>query len=161
MARIAQRRVTITDANSDTHTFDPGDEVPDELAERINNDAVWDPEAVDEAPLGPSDGEPDPFSGVQDAPYARAPEGDGVVTPYGGATPESLSGRMPAETPDDASSPDVQDDGSSVTPEQLDRMNRSELDEVALSRGLDPNEYATKADLRSAIDSAGVPGEGS
>lgn len=149
MSKTAQRRVTVTDANSDTHTFEPGDEVPDELVARINNPDVWEPIEYSTGEVGNVDSAPAMPSGVRDAPYATPPEGDGVVTPAGGPTAETMG------YPDESS----EGDGLSPTSDQLDRMNRSELDRVAKNRGLVPEEYATKAELRSAIDSAPAPAD--
>lgn len=47
--------------------------------------------------------------------------------------------------------------GVSYTGEELDAMTRSELDDVAALAGLSPADYATKADVQDAIESALAP----
>lgn len=149
------RRTSVRDAEGNDHIFEPGDNVPDDIAAIIDNPTVWErPEERSEDPLGTVSTEPERGPAIADAPYATSPEGDGVVTPPAGPTPETMKG-LPA----DGSSAEAPTVISRPSPAQLDGMTRAQLDEVALSLGLDPTEYGTKSEVRSAIDSAAGPDE--
>lgn len=153
MARRAEQAFMVTDEQGTQHRFAAGEDVPDELAARVDNTAVWEKSDV---PL--DDGsenvglvnasEPVMPSGVADAPYAEpAPEGEGVVTP-----PSGIPGSLPSRSDDTDSELSEQsaDAGTAPSPEELDKMTRAELDEVAASRGLSTSGMS-KADVKAAI----------
>lgn len=180
MPKTTYMPVTVTDANGITHTFQAGDEVPDELVERIDNEAVWQkPEGYDDTPdegrpLGWQEqpGEPGVHSGpgspsFADAPYATD-EGVAPFQPDSGPVTEEGGNELTGEPAPDGPSESGQTGGGSSEADtatskpsssELDQMTRAELDRVATNLGLDPSGASSKAEVRSMIDSAPEPGD--
>lgn len=172
MSKTTYQPVTVTDANGVTYTFQAGDEVPDDLAERIDNDAVWvKPEGADDSPLGWSDDAETGSAAPADAPYATD-EGIAPFQPDSGPVEETgstvLTGEpapveeagatASAETGGVSSEGDVTAT-SKPSSAELDQMTRSQLDQVATNLGCDPSGASSKAEVRSLIDSVDVPVE--
>lgn len=157
------RRTSVTDADGVDHVYEPGDDVPDTVAERIDNPTVWEkPEDfVEDTPFGTSETFEDVSRPPADAPYATPGPSEpfqpdsGPVTEDGG---NELTGEEAPLSPAVGSSAGVAG-GSQPSQGDLDRMTKSELEDVARSRGIEPPAGATKAELRSLIDSADTPGE--
>jgi hypothetical protein len=166
MGKTIYRRTAVTDAAGEQHIYEPGDDVPDDIADRIDNPAVWEKPQDDDTPLGSSDTPTSTGPAFADAPYADSSEplepwlpDTGPVTEAGG---NILTGEQAPIEPMGST-----DGGSGVAPgapgtkpsqEDLDAMTREQLDETARRLGLDPSGASNKAEVRSLIDSAEEPG---
>lgn len=164
MGKVAKRPTMVTDERGVQHTFAAGDEVPDELVDRIDNPAVWEDPDTDDGVTGP---DPTDLAAsatvvaksadggvVLDAPYAHeSDEPEGVV---------DQAGRPPSMQPDltgsDSTGSESSDEqvpaGSKPSREALDGMTRAELEDTASSLGISVPSNASKAQIRSFIDSA-------
>lgn len=163
MGKTAKRATMVVDENGVQHRFEAGDEVPDELVERIDNPAVW------EDPGEQEDTGPDPTDLAASATViARAPDGGVVLdAPYAHLSDEpegvtDAAGRPPSMQPDlsgsetvgSVSSDESEAEGSKPSPEALDGMTRAELEDTARSLGIEVPHNASKAQIRGFIDSA-------
>lgn len=171
MPKTTYQPVNVTDENGVTHTFQAGDEIPDELVERIDNSGIWKkPEGTvdDERPLGTVGTVEDVTRPPADAPYAGS-EPLPPFQPDSGPVEETGSTEMTGEQPPAGPNESAPTDGASSEPtaevaskpssSELDQMTRSELDQTARSLGLDSSSAGSKAEVRSMIDSAPEPGE--
>lgn len=160
MGKTAQRPVMVTDEHGTQHRFAAGEEVPDELVARIDNDSVWEPVEYD------ADAGPDPTDLAASATVvATSPDGGVVLdAPYAHSSdePEGVTdqaGRPPSLQPDSEStgsesSDESPEDGSKPSPEALDGMTRADLESTARSLGIEVPHNASKAQIRGFIDSA-------
>ena len=161
MGKTAKRPVQVSDESGVPHRFEAGEEVPDELAARIDNPAVWeDPEPGSTGPdptelnaTATVSTEPPVSLAVHDAPYASPPAErvEGVVNQAG----TGLEGEGQEETrPDGVSSDEQERAGVKPSPGDLDGMTHKELVEVATKLDVAVPSGASKAQIRQLIDSA-------
>lgn len=161
MGKVAKRSTMVTDEHGTQHRFAAGEEVPDALVERIDNPAVWEePEQEDSAGPDPTD------LAASATVVQRAPSGGVVLDApfaHNSVEPEGVTdqaGRPPSLQPDsgstgsESSEDDPVQDGSKPSPEVLDGMSRADLADTARTLGLSVPPNASKAQIRSFIDSA-------
>jgi hypothetical protein len=101
MPKTTYQPVNVTDENGVTHTFQAGDEVPDELVARIDNPGIWEQpegEIVDERPLGTVGTVENVTRPPADAPYATS-EPFAPFQPDSGPVVETGSTELTGEQP--------------------------------------------------------------
>lgn len=148
MGKRVERKITVSDADGVQHVFEKGDEVPDELVERIDNPAAWEADEIVEDPsqVGVVASESPQPTGIADAPYAGPPvDVPETVTPMSGEPAFS-------QVTDGSSSEDEAPADTVPSAAELEGMTRADLDGVAESLGLS-TAGMRKDEVRAAIES--------
>jgi hypothetical protein len=134
MPKTTYQPVNVTDENGVTHTFQAGDEVPDELVARIDNPGIWEQpegEIVDERPLGTVGTVENVTRPPADAPYATS-EPFAPFQPDSGPVVETGSTELTGEQPPAGPSESDQTAGASSEPtvEGTSKPSSDELDQM-------------------------------
>jgi hypothetical protein len=172
MGKTVKQRTQVTGEDGRHHIFNPGDEMPDDLAARVDNPAVWEDPEGEQVPgpdpfgtLNPTatvggPGSQIPVGAVHDAPYASPPEEEGV-TNMAATGLESEQSPTSSEREGSSSDEDDRDGSAKPTPAELSGMSKADLEATAQRLGVSVPSGSTKDQIRQFIDSAPEPAPGS